>query len=139
MLTPKAVRAILGCACLGVLFGILVAGLWPFNPRPSNNVTWLAKEKGLEFGPNGIVVADEPFPLQVPGREQSSLELWLQPAIAETAPILSFYRVKPKREFLVLQYGDTLLLQTKSRSDLSAFEVDHVLRPRHDAFVTITT
>jgi VanZ family protein len=139
MLTPKAVRVVLGCVCLGVLFGILVAGLWPFNPRPSNNVRWLAMENGLEFRPNGIVVTEEPFPLQAPGREQSSLELWLQPAIRETAPILCFYRVKPKREFLVLQYGDTLLLQTRNRSDLSAFEVDHVLRPQHDAFVTITS
>jgi VanZ family protein len=139
MLAPKVIRVILGCACLGVLFGILAAGLRPFNPRPSNNVTWLAKGNGLEFRPNGIVVIEEPFPVQALGRAQSSLELWLQPAIDDTAPILCFYRVKPKREFLVLQYGDTLLLQTRNRSDLLALEVDHVLRPQHDAFVTITS
>ena len=41
-------------ACIAVLLGILVAGLWPFH-TPKNEVTWLKDRNGLRFGDYGTV------------------------------------------------------------------------------------
>lgn len=130
-------RALLGGVCVFILAGILVAGLWPFNPRPANKVKWLSEENGLEFSRDGIVFTEEPFHIWASPAEQVSLDVWLQPATDDTAPILCFYKRKPREEFRLLQYGDTLLLQIKHGPDLAALEIEHVLHPRQSTFITI--
>src|SRR6266481_6889065 len=107
MLTQKMMRTLLGGACLAILGGILVAGLWPFNPWPPNQVKWLDRENGLEFRPDGIIFTEQPISMPLSKAEQAALELWLQPAIDDTAPILCIYKREPHEQFRVLQYGDT--------------------------------
>jgi VanZ like family/Concanavalin A-like lectin/glucanases superfamily len=139
MLTQTTMRALLGGVCLAILGGILVAGLWPFNPRPPNQVKWLDGENGLEFRPDGIIFTEQPISMPSSGAEQATLEFWLQPAIDDTAPILCIYKRQPHEGFRLLQYGDTLLLQIKRGSDLTALEIEHVLLPRQNTFITITS
>ncbi len=138
MRTQKAMRVFLGSACLAILGVILVAGLWPFNPRPSNQVKWLDKENGVEFR-RGIIFTEDPIVMVPSKAEQFTLELWLQPAINTTAPILCIYKRQPHEQFRLLQYRDTLLLQMERGSELTALEIDQVLHPRQNTFVTITS
>src|SRR5262249_35528701 len=132
-------RAILGGVCLVILAVILVAGLWPFNPRPLNKVKWLTAENGIEFLPDGIVFTEQPIRIPPSSEPQVSLELWVQPAIDDTAPILSIDKRQPNEQFRVLQYGSTLLLQqTKNGVDVAALEVEHSLNPGQATFFTIS-
>jgi hypothetical protein len=139
MLTQKTMRTLLGGVCLAILGGILVAGLWPFNPLPPNQVKWLDGENGIEFRPDGIIFTEQPISMPPSRPEQVSLELWLQPAIDDTAPILCIYKRQRHERFRLLQYGDTLLLQIERGPDFTALEVEHVLHPRQNTFVTITS
>ena len=70
---------------LGFLFTlamILVAGLWPFNFWPKNEVEWLKDRNGVHFYGQGII-----FSALDPGSSQSPLlpdgpitiEIWLRP------------------------------------------------------------
>ena len=131
-------RALLGSLCFFALAAILVAGLWPFNPRPANNVKWLSGEKGIEFRPDGVIFSEEPFKLATSPGAYVSLDVWLQPTTDDTAPVLSFYKRHPREQFRLLQYGDTLLLQMEHGNDLAALEIEDVLRPGRSTFVTIT-
>ncbi len=100
------------CACiLGV---ILTAGLWPFR-APKNEVQWLNKENGLQFGHHGIVSSINPFRVGSRG-DACSLEIWLQPGrIDASGTILAFDSSKdPKFAFAVRQFGDSLAVQRAS-------------------------
>ena len=138
LIARPLVRTILGGACLAIFGGILVAGLWPFNPRPRNKVKWLTPESGLEFRPDGVIFTEKPIKMPSSGEEQVSLDLWVQPAIDSTAPILSFDKPQPPEQFRVLQYGDTLLLQKKNGDAVAALEIEHTLNPARSTFFTIT-
>ena len=35
--------------CLAISLGLLLAGLWPFQFRPANNVHWIDGQPGLRF------------------------------------------------------------------------------------------
>ena len=54
----------LGHICLLLTAVILVAALWPFNFIPTNNASWLPKEKGVQFTGQGIVYSAKPLVLQ---------------------------------------------------------------------------
>src|ERR1700690_246433 len=78
------------CAC--VLFGILVAGLWPFHP-PKNEVRWLSAGNGLLFGKHGSVVSAKPIAAKAARTDKyCSLEIWLKPRQpGSEGPVLAFY------------------------------------------------
>jgi hypothetical protein len=84
---------LLRLACLAVLCGILVAGLWPFH-APRNNVQWLSEENGLQIGKYGSIVSTGEFSSR--GQEANdscSLEIWLAPKRTRASgSILAFYR-----------------------------------------------
>ncbi|HEY1658112.1 MAG TPA: VanZ family protein [Candidatus Sulfotelmatobacter sp.] len=84
---------LLRVACVLVLCGILVAGLWPFH-APRNNVGWLAQGAGLEIGKYGSIVTAGEFTNAKPDTDGScSLEIWLAPGRASASgTILAFYR-----------------------------------------------
>src|SRR6266702_6626731 len=73
-------KKILGAVSLLVLCGMLIAGLWPFNFFPRNDVAWLKNSNGLQFGDRARVYSSRN--LEVPDSKEDSfcsLELWLQP------------------------------------------------------------
>ena len=51
--------------CITISIALLLAGLWPFNFFPKNNVRWLPDQEALRFGRYGI--ASSPKPIAVPG------------------------------------------------------------------------
>jgi hypothetical protein len=134
---PTIRRAVLGGICLFVLGGILAAGLWPFNPRPRNKVQWLTPENGLEFRTAGTIFTEGPI-IPRSTAEQVTLDVWLQPAVDTTAPILSFFKIRPDEQFRLIQYGDTLLLEKKGGADAAELEIEHGLNIRQNTFFTIT-
>ena len=52
---------ILSLACLAISTGLLIAGLWPFQFQPVNNVHWIDGQAGLRFGVYGIVYGQAPL------------------------------------------------------------------------------
>jgi VanZ family protein len=52
---------LLPLACLAISAGLLIAGLWPFQFRPANNVHWIDGQTGLRFDRYGIVYGQAPL------------------------------------------------------------------------------
>ena len=102
---------VLRALCILILGIILVAGLWPFNPFPSNQVTWLANQQGLHFGRRAIVWTKTTLGT----REQSknspcSLEIWVEPAeTIWSGTLLGFYDPVNHDQFRLAQFRDGLL------------------------------
>jgi hypothetical protein len=75
--------------CAFVLFGILVAGLWPFH-APRNEVSWLTDRNGLFFGKYGSIVSAASF--KAHPLPSCSLEILLEPKrVHSSGTILAFY------------------------------------------------
>jgi len=138
MVSRRTIRILLGGACLAILAGILAAGLWPLNPRPANKVKWLTPENGLEFSPDGTAFTEGPIRMPSSNESEISLDVWVEAAIADTAPILSFDSPQAPEQFRLLQYGDTLLLQKMHGAQVAGLEIEHSLKPLQGAFFTIT-
>src|SRR6202162_3459359 len=67
-------------ACILVVSTLFTAGLWPFNPFPRNQVTWLPAGKGLQFGDHGVVFSREPVERTGPKRDSGcTLAIRVQP------------------------------------------------------------
>ena len=84
-------RVALTSALAAVLVIILVAGLWPFNPLPPNNVEWLKEKNGLRLGKNPIVVSRSPFRFTNMGWPSVSLEIWVDPV--RVGPANTFFSI----------------------------------------------
>jgi VanZ family protein len=125
-----------------VLGTILAAGLWPFNPAPSNEVSWLKGRNGLAFGPNGIVVSSSLIQLPDPGSSFVSLEIWVKPSQQrETTSLLSTYVPKERLRFRLMNYGIGLLVVRGNARLLSRnneIPLGNVLIPDRSVFITIT-
>jgi VanZ like family/Concanavalin A-like lectin/glucanases superfamily len=143
---PRGIQTVaLRTTCAGVLFGILVAGLWPFH-SPKNDVRWLGGGDGLSFGRYGSIVSAGSFGVnQQRPTAACSIEIWLQPKrVHASGTILAFYR--PDREgagFALRQSLGDLVLR---RTDASSAEtrsvkiyVDDVLSRRQPVFITISS
>lgn len=136
---------VLATICGAVLVVILVAGLWPFNPWPKNEVSWLGNENGLGFGgKGGILLSAGPL---IPGNPQAegaagTLELGLQPARDYNQnPILTLFRAENLDQFRVRQYFDLLVVDRKTRDRESPVKIgiDHVFQRGKQVFITITS
>src|SRR5215469_1073902 len=112
---------LLGATCVLVLVVILVAGLWPFNPFPSNQVSWLSNQNGVRFGGRGIVISKKVFMTMVrPADAPSSLEIWMKPIKTMTASsrtLLTIYNLERHHQFRLAQYKDDLLLRQTASDD----------------------
>lgn len=137
---------IVGALCVFVLSGILIAGLWPFQ-APPNEVTWLKDDNGLHLGHHGTLISSDAFMgrnTQV--RDSSSLEIWLEPALAKDSnTILAFFTPEHIIKFSLHQSVENLALQKYSRnahiaaSGVSLVFLHDVFRDRKPVFVTIAS
>jgi VanZ like family/Concanavalin A-like lectin/glucanases superfamily len=130
-----------GAICLCVLCAIAVAGLWPFDPFPRNDVSWLENQNGLHFGPAGVAYSLSDFQwADSPGREACSLELWLRPDRNNGVnDILTFYSPEaPQRLRLFKWRNSTLLLYSDFRSQHREIDVDDAFHPGTPLLITIT-
>jgi VanZ family protein len=99
-----------------VLFGILLAGLWPFSFHPANNVDWMAERDGILFGAHGSVISSSE--VRIPGgalAEPCSLELWLAPAFTSASSTILTVSTpsKPLRVQLTQSLDDLFVIQDR--------------------------
>jgi len=139
-------RRVFGRICVAFTIAILLATLWPFNPWPSNDVSWLKEGNGIRFGRNGILRSRSPLRHFIPAQGlPASIEILLQPNTAEgVQTILSFYSVENPRQFQLGQFQDDLMVMSTSRDvqgqlRLAELDADHILRARQIVFLTITS
>ncbi len=71
--------------CMAICILLLLAGLWPFDFFPENNVRWLPDQEVLRFGRYGI--AYSPKPIEFPG-----------PALDFRRPIQFTFKIRPGEE-----------------------------------------
>ena len=135
-------RLLTGGLFFFVLGTILATGLWPFNPAPSNEVSWLKGRNGLAFGPSGIVVSSSLIQLPDPGSSFVSLEIWVKPSQQrETTSLLSTYVPKERLRFRLMNYGTGLLVVRGNARLLSRNNetpLGNALIPDRSVFITIT-
>jgi VanZ family protein len=137
---------------IGMLVGLLLAGLHPFNFVPKNEVHWLQAENGLRFAGYGQVVGTHPLSLHsVPSGETSSavftIELWAasrEVSQTKLIDILSIYRSRDDKPFAIESWRRGLGLegfvedQTGHRS-LQHIGVGPIFAGGVRRFVTVTT
>jgi VanZ family protein len=141
----KASSGVLASALLTVLAVILVAGLWPFNPVPANNVAWLKNRNGLSFGTNPVVLSRAPLNFADPRWSSISLEVWLQPTGRwQIITFLSIYTRENPEQFRMM-YDQNIFLIRRNRRDTkgqwvdTAIGVDNAVFPNTPLFITITS
>jgi len=139
---------VLGAICVLLACGMLVAGLWPFNPLPKNEVRWLTDRNGLQFGHDGTIVSKEPF--EVAEQNQNSFcsfEIYLQPASVVVNPsitIMDFYTPDNPLQLRLAQHLDHFFVRRdysdKQNSLTTAeIEIEHAFRPDEPVLFTITS
>jgi VanZ like family/Concanavalin A-like lectin/glucanases superfamily len=136
------------CALVTIIAGVLFATLWPFDPFPSNQVSWLPNANGVRFGSHGVIVSKSPLAASMTSAGEScSLELFLSPEeTARSYTILNFYVPENPGQFRVRQWTDGLLVtrnfrDSRGRHKLRGvkFDVDHAFEPGKLVLLTITS
>lgn len=134
----------LATALLTILAIMFLAGLWPFNFLPANNVAWLESRKGLEFGKNPIVLSRSALSFADPRWSSISLEIWLQPTGNwQVNTFLSIYTPENPKQFRMM-YDHHLFLIRRNKRDAKgqwndfAIGVDNAVFPDTPLFITIT-
>jgi VanZ family protein len=126
---------------------LLVAGLWPFNVWPRNNVRWLPTQNGILLGHNASVVGSGVF--VAPNNDQEarcSLEIWFRPFFEHSdvsRPILAFYTRDNPFQFRLTQYLDQVLVRREFRDLQNQLHENELAVPnvflRNEAtFLTVT-
>ena len=142
----KLMKKLLGPICVLVVFGLLTAGLWPFNPFPQNNVSWLTDQNGLRFGDKATIFSSGTFEVTRSNEEPfCSLEIWLQPALQDVnqaVMILAFYTLDNPLQFGLKQYRDGLVVRDyrdeQKRLRISRIGFEHAFRQAEPVLFTIT-
>ena len=142
----QKMHKILGPICLLVVLSLLTAGLWPFNPFPKNQVSWLTDKNGLRFGDKAMIFTSGTF--EVTGSNKQpfcSLEIWLQPALTdvrESVTILAFHTPDNPLQFGLKQYRDGLAVRNyrdeQRRLPTSRIGFEHAFRQAEPILLTIT-
>ncbi len=132
--------------------GILIAGLWPFNFFPANQVRWLGNQDGVHFYGQAQISTASANPLNnsLSADHTLSLELWLKPSQsnykAGVPIILSLYDGRYPDLLQIGQWRSHLLI--RSRTDNPALRkrgrnhqelgFQNALLANQKVFITIT-
>src|SRR6266850_6369151 len=100
----RLVLKILAAAGICVLLAIT---LWPFNPWPRNEVSWLHDEDGLRLCGHGTILSVAQFRNEAGAENQPfSLEFWMVPWRDEGSTVMfAFYVRENPGQFVVRQDG----------------------------------
>jgi VanZ family protein len=125
---------------------ILAAGLWPFNPYPTNKVRWVPNDNAVQFDGQGAIYSVGTFKASnLPDEAPISLEIWLRPKDdRDTHTILAFSTPGNPEQFSIRQYLDGLLVQRKlqgflRQQKIEKLDIDHVFRGERQALIAITS
>lgn len=109
--------------CLVISIVIVIAGLWPFNFRPKNQVTWLIGQDGIRFGRRGIAYSTGlvygPRGAIHPGGPVT-FELVVLPLLEPNdslAQILTLYDGGRRQFFTLAQWKSSLILRTAAQGN----------------------
>jgi len=145
---PVVMKHVLPLPCILLVLGLLAVGLWPFQPFPANQVSWLSAGNGVEFVGHGVIfgsgVSDA-----APGRESSacSLKIRLQPRIVDlddSGTLLVFYTPENPMRFRLMQYRNELLIRrdyrdAQNRLKTIELELEHSFVRDEPVTYTITS
>jgi hypothetical protein len=135
-------RLILRASYAATIFAILIAGFWPLNFSPKNQVEWLKGEGGLRFGARGMVLGT--FPI---ARQQLTLEIRIRPfeePPSSLPQILTVYSEHTGEEFFLGQWKSALVVRSRivpARSNDKYREIglDGALERGRERLITITS
>jgi hypothetical protein len=142
---PERNPLIVLCVIAALL--LMYATLWPFNPHPHNDVSWLPDANGIRFGGTGIVWTEgalKPAPSSS-ARDACAIEMCLFPVTRDdSGNFLTFSSEENLDAVFLRQWRESLLIyKSKPQSvrgpKLVDFEVDGVLRVKRLVFVTISS
>lgn len=132
--------------CFGILSVMIVAAFWPFNPHPTNHVTWLSDQNGLRFNRGGMILSTKSFEF---ADSQStagvSLELWLEPSQENYSnALLSFSTPANPEQFRLRQSHDFLLILQEPRAHprhmgMTWLWVPHAFQSHKRRFIAISS
>jgi VanZ like protein/concanavalin A-like lectin/glucanase superfamily protein len=113
-------KKFLGASSLLIATGILICTLWPFQPFPANQVSWLEGSDGIRFDWAGVVLSSQPLPQasdSVADSGSASLEIWLKPSNTnDVSTVLDFYEPGNSFRFQIRQYLGGLIVSRDSRT-----------------------
>ncbi len=129
-----------------VWLAIMAATLWPLNPVPRNDVSWLPETNGIHLGKNGLVLSSQDFPAApASDAHPCSLEILLRPASeTDVHTFLTFYLADHPQALELRQWGRLLLIFRRVRGShghVSTLEMDldHVFQRGKWVLLTITS
>lgn len=141
-------KKIIGAICVLLTCGLLVAGLWPFNAFPRNDVSWLRNRNGLRFGSDGSVFSIQRFELPRSNQESfCSLEILLGPAhgyVKTAVTILAFYNPDNALQFRLMQDRGDFVVTGNYRDQqehlkTAEVRIELAIRQGQQALFTITS
>src|ERR1700730_11948128 len=142
----SAADLVLPLACILIVSTLFAAGLWPFNPFPKNEVTWLVTGKGLHFGDHGVVLSREPLrPAQLNRESFCTLAIRLRSdPFPSGGTLLEVYTPENPTQFRLMQWRDVLLIRkdyrdAKNRLRTAEVDVGHAFLTGESVSFTITS
>jgi hypothetical protein len=130
---------------VGIWIGIFVAGLWPFNFIPGNQIRWLPGRAGLQFDGYGQVYSSVPIPSPRGSNEASegTIELVFTPAKPYNTASTVFSLVNQDEvNFAIGQSLTDLLLQGSfvqgTNKRVAKLWIDSAFGQAQELFVTVT-
>jgi hypothetical protein len=137
----RLVLKILAAAGICVLLAIT---LWPFNPWPRNEVSWLHDEDGLRLCGQGTILSVAQFPNEAGAEnEPFSLEFWMVPWRDEGSTVMfAFYVPQNPAQFVVRQDGLDVSVSHTARPgeerNHHPLVAGQVIAPNKRTLVTVT-
>lgn len=152
-------KNILGAVCIGILSGILLAGLLPLDFRPVNNVRRMPAGRGLHFdGPDSRSpnkaggMAFTPDLLTHPDsrvfqKGEITIELWLKPDIepdSDVPRVAAFYDSDNEEKLIIGQWKTDVLAWVRQPQYRCSKPYRHIgassaMHPAKENFVTVTS
>jgi hypothetical protein len=142
---PERKPLIILCVIAALL--LMYATLWPFNPFPHNDVSWLPDVNGIRFGGTGIVWSDAALrPVSGSASEDAcAFEIYLFPVTSDdSGNFLTFSSDENLDAVFLRQWRESLLVYQSRPAHthgpkLVDFEIDGALRVKHLALLTISS
>ncbi|MBS1858191.1 MAG: VanZ family protein [Acidobacteria bacterium] len=132
-------RRLLGACSAATLCAIFAVALWPYH-APSNHVSWISHENGLQFEHRGTAVSAGEFPPQGVGDSPCSLEVWVKPDRREDSKtILAFHTAQNPVQLELRQSLTDLYLGHASARKPRGMYIQDLCRTLRPIFLTVSS
>ena len=141
-------RRTAGLITVAMAAGLVIVGLWPFDFRPPNHVSWLKDRAGISFQPDGVAYDLEPTDWSARGKQDLpaafTMELWLEPGHVPPTDLFDILTIDDGNSpppVMLFQWKTELLLRVRDRASHREFrEVgpSGFLAEQTPRFITIT-